>query len=201
VSEILQRLSILKMGAFSFAPGCYSHLSDKQRKVGLRQCKRYSNLLAMRAGNPYSVKMKSFKHWLKKHWVVIFLIVIILALFFTIRYFIYSLEKSYTEGELHTPYYHHRGSNKAQSQSAAPEVSINDIQAWMTFDYVNVVFKLPKDYLKNILGINDARYPNIRIDRYGRDYHIDQTVLLTTIKKYITTYTDSASSPQATSTH
>ena len=33
---------------------------------------------------------------------------------------------------------------------------VNRIQNWMTFDYINKVFKLPSDYLKNNLNISDS---------------------------------------------
>lgn len=148
-----------------------------------------SNPLAVSPSNPYSIAMKSFKQWLRKHWLTVALIILIFALFFTIRYFIHSLEKSYSEGELRPRYYHHTRTVTNADQTAAPQVSVSDIAPWMTFNYINVVFNLPTDYLKNIFGINDPRYPNIRIDRYAKESHIDRTLLLNTIKKYITTYT------------
>ena len=36
-------------------------------------------------------------------------------------------------------------------------------QAWMTFDYINHVYMLPDDYMKNALTIQDARYPRLTI--------------------------------------
>lgn len=134
--------------------------------------------------------MKSFRHWFKKHWAVITLITLIFALFFTIRYFIHSIEQSYSEGQLRPVYYyHHNGRTPVFQQRTPQKLTANTIQPWMTFDYINFVFKMPPSYLKNILGITDTRYPNIRIDRYAKIYQIDQTVLLTTIKKYVTTFT------------
>ena len=41
------------------------------------------------------------------------------------------------------------------------------IQSWMTFDYVNVIFKLPPAYLRTELHITDPRYPNIQISHYA----------------------------------
>jgi hypothetical protein len=145
--------------------------------------------------------MKKFKHWLRKHWVVLFIIAIVLALFFATQYFIKSVKESYSEGELRPLYYYHHTDNHGQIQRAPQTVSANDIQPWMTFDYVNVVFKIPPTYLKSILGISDPRYPNIRLDRYAREYSIESSVLLNTVKKYVTTYTASPTSPQATTKH
>lgn len=158
-------------------------------------------MLAAREGNPYSIEMKRLKPWLKKHKLVIIVIVIIVALFFAIYYFIDSLKESYSEGDLRPLYYYHRIDDHAVLQRAPTHLSVNDIQPWMTFDYINVVFKIPPSYLKNILGISDTHYPNIRLDWYARSYGIEQSVLLRTVKQYVTTYTESVHSPQATPAH
>jgi hypothetical protein len=67
-------------------------------------------------------------------------------------------------------------------------ITINDIGPWMTFDYLNVVFKLEPNYLKNALGISDNRYPNININMYARHYNIPLQNLLQNIKQAITSY-------------
>lgn len=38
----------------------------------------------------------------------------------------------------------------------------------MTFRYVNVVFGLHDDVLKNALGIEDSKYPNVPIGKYSK---------------------------------
>lgn len=40
------------------------------------------------------------------------------------------------------------------------------IMPWMTFEYVNAVFRLPSDYLRSKLGIDDERYPRMDIRSY-----------------------------------
>ena len=37
------------------------------------------------------------------------------------------------------------------------------IRPWMTFDYINQLFNLPKNYLKSNINITDSRYPNLSI--------------------------------------
>jgi hypothetical protein len=44
----------------------------------------------------------------------------------------------------------------------------NIIQSWMTFDYVNRLFHLPTDYLKNALPVADTSYPRLSIGGYAR---------------------------------
>jgi hypothetical protein len=47
----------------------------------------------------------------------------------------------------------------------ASEVGV--IRPWMTFDYINRLFNLPKDYLKNQLQISDSHYPNLTLGSYA----------------------------------
>jgi hypothetical protein len=42
------------------------------------------------------------------------------------------------------------------------------IESWMTFDFVNNVYHLPPNYLKDTLHIEDSRYPKIPIGRYAK---------------------------------
>ena len=39
----------------------------------------------------------------------------------------------------------------------------------MTFDYVNTMYNLPDKYLREMLRIEDKKYPKIPIGRYARD--------------------------------
>jgi hypothetical protein len=56
------------------------------------------------------------------------------------------------------------------------------IATWMTFDYLNMVFKLPPDYLKTSLSITDARYPRLTIKRLAADQKADPAIALTAVK-------------------
>lgn len=138
--------------------------------------------------------MDSIRTTLKKHWVVIAVTGLLVVLIFEARYFIITVQSYYSQGELR-PVYHHQRPTVQQGAStvkkeATPESapSISSIQLWMTFDYINVVFNLPKNYLKDILGLNDSQYPNIRLDTYASRSNIDSQVLLKTVKQYIVVY-------------
>ena len=73
--------------------------------------------------------------------------------------------------------------------------NINNIQGWMTFDYLDYVFSLPPLYLKQHLNLSDQRYPNISINQYAKKHNIDQTIFLQNIKTTLSTYfTENASS-------
>jgi len=97
-------------------------------------------------------------------------------------YFIYNLSSYYNFGELKIHY---------KNQGIVP-IQVSDIHTWMTFDYLNVVFKLPTDYLKNKLSITDPRYPNIIINRYALLNDINPQQLLYTIQQLINQKINSA---------
>ncbi len=69
---------------------------------------------------------------------------------------------------------------------SATDVSI--IQPWMTFDYVNRIFALPRAYLQTELGVNDARYPQLPIYRYAEADKIDTATLTEEIRTAVRNY-------------
>jgi len=56
------------------------------------------------------------------------------------------------------------------------------IATWMTFDYLNMVFKMPPDYFKSSLAITDARYPRMTIKRLATDRQTNSAIILTAVK-------------------
>ena len=71
----------------------------------------------------------------------------------------------------------------------------NAISTWMTFDYLNMVFKMPPDYLKNNLNINNQKYPRLTIKQWAAQSKIDQALALTEIKAAIKTYAATKNTP------
>lgn len=61
---------------------------------------------------------------------------------------------------------------------AAP--TVDTIESWMTFDYLNRVFHLPPTYLAGRLSIQDPRYPRMSINRFARDTN---AAVLTAVKE------------------
>ncbi len=132
------------------------------------------------------------KAFFKQHWVAIVTVVLLAVLALAIRGFVFSFEQSYFEGDLHKPQVPVRTQPKVAApdteQKAVKQVTVESIQSWMTFDYINVVYKLPTNYMKDILGINNAKYPNIRIDAYAKQSNIDTDLLVTTVRTYVKQY-------------
>ncbi|MCX6712150.1 MAG: hypothetical protein NT041_00475 [Candidatus Vogelbacteria bacterium] len=71
------------------------------------------------------------------------------------------------------------------------------IQPWLTFDYINFVFRLPPNYLAGKLPVPDSRYPNISIEKYADRHNLDQKQFLTDLKAAIQDYLTQASSTPA----
>ena len=66
--------------------------------------------------------------------------------------------------------------------------NVNLIASWMTFDYINRIFNLPSDYLKNTLAISDTSYPRISISRYVKNQKLDPVQFLSEIQKTVANY-------------
>lgn len=131
--------------------------------------------------------MKNFYHKHKR--IMQDALIIVLALLFaaSLAWFVTSFDQSYRAGDLR-PEYHPSKKEAAVPSEPQHTVTIDTIKPWMTFNYLNVVFKLPAGYLQNALALTDSRYPNIRIDTYARKNRLDQAFFLQNVKQAITSY-------------
>lgn len=63
-----------------------------------------------------------------------------------------------------------------------------DINGWMTFEYINFVFKLPPEYLKETFGLENVGYPWVTVRHVARVQKTDLVVFLgqiqDTVKRY-----------------
>lgn len=59
------------------------------------------------------------------------------------------------------------------------------IEPWMTFKYVNVVFELPDEVLKNALNIGDASYPNLPIGKYAKRNGANRDEFLKSVREAV----------------
>ncbi len=66
--------------------------------------------------------------------------------------------------------------------------NVDLIDTWMTFRYINLIFKLPPDYLKNSLNILDKHYPNISLRGYIKNNKLDGTTFLNNVKSVVGNY-------------
>ncbi len=129
--------------------------------------------------------MKKLWEYIKNHRnKVIVSILILLSIIFFIS-FISTVEKYKRSGELGIDY-----RINGQPTYRHHKARLNDIRTWMTFNYINVIFKLHPDYLKNMFNISDPQYPNIRIDRYLKRNNINPIEFQIKLEEAITNYTE-----------
>jgi len=77
------------------------------------------------------------------------------------------------------------------------------IRPWMTFTYVDSLFRLPEDYLRTNLPVADPRYPQITISRYAAETASDPNELLVAVQHLVRQYLMQAATstaPRAAST-
>lgn len=98
------------------------------------------------------------------------------ALVITFLLLIKNIHSVSREGILH----------KRQVASAALDLSYIDY--WMTFEYLNTVFKLPDSYLQQQLNITNSRYPRLSIARYASSHKIKRAAAIAQVKQLISNY-------------
>ena len=76
--------------------------------------------------------------------------------------------------------------NKQMNQTSARDIEY--IDTWMTFQYINFVFDIRENYLKDMLHIEDVHYPNLSIERYIRNQKLDKAIFIEEIKKQVLEY-------------
>jgi hypothetical protein len=94
-----------------------------------------------------------------------------------------TTEDLYNSGELRTDH-----TLRVRQYHMTHPQTVDDIAPWMTFDYINVVFGLDPQYLKNVLAITDPQYPNIKIGYYIKSHGLNSSSFLDEIKQSIISY-------------
>jgi hypothetical protein len=77
--------------------------------------------------------------------------------------------------------WHHVGTEQGSPDAAA-------IRAWMTFDFINDVFKLPPAYLQSSLAINSTSYPRITIRQAAKLVGISEIDYLLRAQNAVASY-------------
>ncbi len=62
------------------------------------------------------------------------------------------------------------------------------IQTWMTFDYVNHIFNLPKEYLMTKLSVSNGSYPRLTIEKYAKTKGLKSSVVLLQVEDAVRAY-------------
>lgn len=132
--------------------------------------------------------MSSFTHrinqWIKSQGLFRTLLIIFLVSLCVveIRAIVLDLKQTNDEAQQYIKY------SQGHFQRLSDAITPSEIQPWMTFSYLNFVFKLPVSYLQNTLHISDTRYPNIQISRYARMNHLNLSQFLNAVQQAVTNY-------------
>lgn len=111
---------------------------------------------------------------------VLIALILICGIVFT--HFVFSIWDAYRNNVLR-PHYHYRN-----YFSPAQPVTVDTIQLWMTFDYINFVFHLPPNYLRDALKITDPHYPRLQIGRYARHGNKNPQELVNAVQNAVRNY-------------
>jgi hypothetical protein len=123
--------------------------------------------------------MKLFKHYF---WKITLLLLLFIAMGLVI-WLIVNIRNLYKTGELRPAREFH--GNYIHTQI----ISSDQIQAWMTFSYINYIFNLPPNYLLGALNIKDNRYPNLGINQYAKEKKLNYVSFLASVKGFVNQYT------------
>jgi hypothetical protein len=137
--------------------------------------------------NRYTTRMAEHKKARIKPWHMTLLIVgiaVCLGIWVVVGYEFYSIRARYGL----SPHQFFRGNIFSERRQNAYPTRADFIQSWMTFDYINLVFHLPSDILKEQLSITDPHYPHITLEKYAAMHSLNQTVFLNQIRSAIATY-------------
>lgn len=113
--------------------------------------------------------------------VVLAIALVVLVFFFVRQYTILQRKQILNARELWI-------SNVVKLRGAPTAGDVVFVQGWMTFDYVNQLFRIPSDYLEDKLSIADPHYPHITISGYARRNKLDAGIFLAGVDQAIVDY-------------
>lgn len=110
----------------------------------------------------------------ERNFILVLIAVSFLVLGFLINnIFTLHIERKYTETL-----------NKAEKRV----ISLEEIEPWMTFDYLNFAFMLPERYLQDAFMISGTRYEKFPIGRYARKNNLSKNDFIAKVSEEITKY-------------
>lgn len=126
---------------------------------------------------------KKSKPWGQNAWRIGLAAILAGVIVFTLYSIESNIDTTATLGSLAPQnYLHHPSLRRSVPPSPA------SIAEWMTFDYLNNVFKMPPAYLKNALKITDSRYPRLTIGGYATTNKIDPALTLAQVKAAVESF-------------
>jgi hypothetical protein len=69
-----------------------------------------------------------------------------------------------------------------------PSIAASQIQSWMTFGYIERVYKIPESYLQTQLNSTSVLKPNNTINTYAAVHNLDSATLVEKIRGIVAAY-------------
>lgn len=121
------------------------------------------------------------QRYIKYTLIILGVILLVLCIFFVVQYRAVRRSEVMSSRELWF-------SLILKNHGALTVNDVNVIRPWMTFDYINRLFRLPADYLKARLNISDVHYPQVSLSGYARHNHLDSATFLVTVDHAVRDY-------------
>ena len=121
----------------------------------------------------YGVELKKRRplgHYIKISLIVLGLLLVVLFIFLVRDYLVLRRANLINRRELSLSAFVQKHGPLSASETGV-------IRPWMTFDYINRIFNLPKDYLKDQLQISDAHYPNTTLGSSETVYEVQGAII------------------------
>ena len=110
----------------------------------------------------------------------VFLIILGVILIVTLLLCIGQYRTLARNGHVQPPFIHHR--------VLKHPITVVDIQPWMTFGYLNAVFRLPPKLLQEQLGITSSQYPRLSLQNFSSQTHQNPAAVVTRVQSIISSY-------------
>lgn len=120
---------------------------------------------------------------IKKYIPISIAVFLFLILAIVLIWFVVDLNNLHRSGALRAAH-----SFSRRPLAGSPILQIGQIQGWMTFSYINYIFRLPANYLSGKLDIADTAYPNFTLDKYASAHKLDQATFLESVKQAAAAY-------------
>ncbi len=115
------------------------------------------------------------------------IVIVVLVFFFVRQSIILRREQVLSARELWI-------SNLLKQHGSPTQSDVVFIRPWMTFDYVNQLFKLPPGYLEAHLSITDSGYPHVTLSSYAQHNNLNTNAFLSSVDDAIVQYLTPAAS-------
>lgn len=130
--------------------------------------------------------MNGLGKYLKYAIAILVIVILVLSFFFLKEYVALRRAQIISAREL-------RLSAFLQGHGPLTAGDVGVIRSWMTFGYINTIFKVPPAYLKNALSISDAAYPQLSLYGYADKEHLSAATVTGEVQTALFNYLTASS--------